>query len=198
MKAPTDIPAFYDDLDAVREKAWRMMEEGVSDARGAFHTPVLATTAGDGPHVRTVVLRSVNRTDGTFRFHTDRRSRKAAQLGANAAVSLLFYDAAAKVQLRVEGRATLHDDDGVADAAWQAARAMSRVCYTIDPPPGTPIESGGGYETVSDEAASEWGRENFAAVVVKASALDWLYLNHHGHRRARFDLAAGTATWLAP
>jgi hypothetical protein len=199
-------PSFYNDLDETLAECWRRLSRGVADRRSPFHSPTVATVGRDGvPRARVVILRGCEPSARRLRFHTDRRSDKAAELSANPALALTGYDPAAKLQIRVEGRATLHLDDPVADAAWESSRSFSRVCYGVAPGPGTPIAHGDGFALPQDEAEIAAGRANFCAVVIAIERLEWLYLAHDGHRRARFTLnGAGQAEaqfagqWLTP
>ncbi|MGF3022804.1 pyridoxamine 5'-phosphate oxidase family protein [Methylobacterium aquaticum] len=196
----TDQPAFYDDLAGCLAEAWRRLEEGAAHQSG-FHAPALATIGRDGaPRLRTVVLRGVDRASRTLRVHCDARSDKAAEIAADPRVALHVYDAAAKIQVRIEGRARLHGQDALARAAWAASRPMSRVCYGTVPGPGTPLPAGGAYALPEDAAAGEAGFAEFRVVVLTAARLDFLYLARQGHRRAlfRWDGEAPAATWLAP
>ena len=200
---PKEAPAwssFYDDLDGTLEEAWRLLEQGATDRRAAFHTPVVATLRLDGrPAARTVVLRAVDRERRLLRFHTDRRSRKFEEIASDPRIALHFYDPGAKVQLCVDGRAERHETGAVADAAWRASRPMSRACYRVAPGPGTevghPSEAAIGR---SDDP--EHGRENFSAIAVTIDRIEWLYLTAKGHRRARFDWQCGrfAGTWIVP
>lgn len=195
------LPAFYDDLDASFAEAWRLLAEGAALGRSGFHLPALATLGADGaPRLRTVVLRVADPETGTLRFHCDRRSDKAAEIAANPACALMAYDAAAKIQIRAEGRATLHTDDAVAEAAWAGSRAMSRVCYGAEPAPGTALPAGDAYTLPDETAATAIGRPHFAAVLVRAARLDFLYLDRRGHRRAvwRRDAEPWAGGWVAP
>jgi hypothetical protein len=195
------LPPFHDDLDAAFAEAWRLLADGVAQGRSAFHAPSFATLDQAGrPRSRTVVLREADAATGTLRFHCDRRSDKAAEVAANPACALHAYDRAAKIQIRIEGSAGLHVDDAVADAAWDGSRAMSRVCYGIAPAPGTALDAGGGYAVPDEAAALTVGRPNFAAVLVRADALDFLYLDRRGHRRAgwRRDGEGWRGEWRVP
>jgi len=196
----TPLPDFYDDLDATFAEFWRLLAEGAAQGRSGFHLPLLATLGADGPRLRTVVLREADAESGTLRFHCDRRSDKAAEILANPACALAAYDEAAKIQIRIEGRATLHADDGVAQAAWAGSRAMSRVCYGADPAPGTALATGGAYMLPDEETAATLGRPHFAAVSVRAERLDFLYLDRRGHRRAAWRRLRNdwTGGWIAP
>jgi hypothetical protein len=196
-----ELPAFYDDLEATFAELWRLLADGAAQGRSGFHLPALATRGAAGaPRLRTVVLRAADRDAGTLRFHCDRRSDKAAEILAHPACALAAYDEAAKVQIRIEGDAALHTDDAVADAAWAGSRAMSRVCYGSEPGPGTALAAGGAYTVPDEAAAGSAGRPHFAAVVVRAERLDFLYLDRRGHRRAvwRRSEAGWRGTWRAP
>ncbi|MEH3144862.1 MAG: pyridoxamine 5'-phosphate oxidase family protein [Methylobacterium frigidaeris] len=196
----SDLPPFYDDLDAIRAEAWRLLAEGAAHRRGAFHTPALATIGEDGgPRLRTVVLRAVDPAACRLRFHADRRSDKVGEIARDPRVALHIYDAGAKIQLRIEGSADLHHDDELSRAAWDASRSQSRACYGIAPGPGTPLAAGDGYAMPAGDPG-EPGREHFTAVTVAVTLFDFLYLAHAGHRRARFGFDGGReqGEWLAP
>lgn len=198
---PAPLPAFHDDLAAAHAELWRLLAEGVLHGRSAFHTPSLATIDELGrPRLRTVVLRAADAEAGLLRFHCDRRSDKADELARHARCALHAYDRHAKVQIRVEGSATLHTDDAVADAAWAGSRAMSRVGYGIEPAPGTGLASGGAYAVPDEAADATVGRPNFCAVAVRAETLDFLYLDRRGHRRAgwRRDGGGWAGAWRVP
>lgn len=197
----TGRPAFYDDLLLSLAEALRLWAAGAADRRSPFHGPICATVTPEGrPRARIVTLRAFDPEQPSARFHLDRRSDKFTELSANPAIALTGYDPAAKIQIRLEGRARLHLDDAVADHAWETSRPMSRVCYGETPGPGAELAAGGAYSLPEDEAAAMAGRINFCAALVMVESLDWVYLAHGGHRRARFDFAGGEvgAKWLAP
>jgi pyridoxamine 5'-phosphate oxidase len=195
-------PSFYDNLEGTLTEAWRLIARGVADRRSPFHHPAAATVGRDGrAQVRTVILRGCDVAARTLRFHTDARSGKAAEIAADPRVGLHFYDPGAKIQLRLSGRATLHRDDALADAAWTGSRLFSRQCYGVVPGPGHPMTSGGAFslpEPTDDGTAA--GRANFCAVAVAIEELEWLYLAAQGHRRARFTWSSDgmQAVWLTP
>ncbi|MBK1696682.1 pyridoxamine 5'-phosphate oxidase family protein [Rhodovibrio salinarum] len=196
----TEIPDFYNDLDSAYAEAWRLLDDGVTNVRAPFHLPAVATIGTDGaPRVRTVVLRQADRAGPWLQFHTDRRASKVAELQADPRIALHFYDRAAKVQLRVRARADVHGMDAVARGAWDQTRAFSRVCYRIDPGPGTPLNVPDGYaEPEPDDP--DVGFETFRVVRAHVQEIEWLYLAGQGHRRARFQLSADgyEASWLTP
>ncbi|WP_420347499.1 pyridoxamine 5'-phosphate oxidase family protein [Pelagibius sp.] len=201
---------FYDDLEAALAAAWAQLRRGAADRRAAFHTPCLATVRADGtPSARTVVLRAADQKTATLRFHTDRRSAKVDEIAARPTVALQFYDSSRKIQLRVEGLASLHRDDPVAAAAWQATRPFSRACYRVPQAPGAVIDrplpaqlgpSHLGHAGQGEAGQGEAGVEHFAAVTVALRSIEWLYLAAQGHRRARFIRTGDTweSAWLVP
>ena len=194
------IPSYYNDLVETRSHAWALLARGVADRRSPFHSPTVASLGLDGrPRARVVILRGCDVAAGTLRFNTDRRSEKYAELARDPRISLTGYDAGSKIQLRIEGAASLHADDAVADAAWSASRSFSHICYGTEPAPGTVLHEGGDFSLPSEDADIASGRANFSTVVIKVQTLEWLYLAHAGHRRARFDVPEGGAgVWLTP
>ncbi|WP_270938413.1 pyridoxamine 5'-phosphate oxidase family protein [Falsiroseomonas oryzae] len=178
-------------------EAFRHLARGVADRRHPFHTPTLATVAPDGaPEARTLVLRGFEAATRTIRLHTDARSGKVASLLREPRCALHLYDPGAKVQLRLSGRAALHGGDAVAAAAWQASRDFSRMCYAIEPAPGTPVAAP---PPAPRDAAA--GEAQFRVLLLRFDRLDWLELAAAGHLRARFDWhgdGAPDASWLVP
>lgn len=173
------------------------LARGAADRHSPWHTPTLATLSLDGgPSLRTVVLRGFDPAKRDLAVHTDRRSAKCAELAADPHVMLQGYDATTRMQLRLAGRATLHLDDSIADAAWAASRKTSRMTYATAWAPGTALPAP---PAAPDDPRG--GREHFAALMLRVDSLDWLLLDPAGHLRARFEWAADgglAATWLAP
>ena len=200
------MPAHYTSLDAAETTAWEMLEAAAASAAPAFHTPVLASVTPDGtPRARTVVLRGASRKTLSLRIHTDARSPKAQEISRDGHVELVFYDPEAKVQVRAAARARVETHGARRDAAWDASGTGSRVCYLAGDAPGTPspVPTSGvpphadGGARLPAEALEE-GRANFAVLHIEVERLDWLYLAAKGHRRARFDYAGNTRTWVVP
>jgi len=187
-------PAHAGDLDATLQAACAMLARGVADRRHPFHTPVLGTVWQGQPRLRTLVLRGFDAAGRTLRMHTDRRAAKAADIAAAPGATLLCYDPGQRVQIRLEGRATLHVDDAVAEAGWAASRNFSRMCYAIEPAPGQPVETPPPAPLDPDA-----GRANFAVITLRFDRLEWLWLAAEGHQRALFTWPdTPTATWLVP
>lgn len=199
---PFPIPEWYDDAQGSLEQAWKMLTMGVQDRHSAFHTPLVANVGADGfPRSRVMVLREANPQERILRFHTDVRSDKIVDLKINPRVAVTGYDARAKVQIRLEGRTSIHHKDEVAHAAWVGSKNMSQVCYNVSPASGSLIETGNAYflPHTSDDLSK--GEEHFCALRIHISALEWLYLAGSGHRRLRcvYDEKGHVhSDWLVP
>jgi pyridoxamine 5'-phosphate oxidase len=192
-----------DDLAAIAADLWARLGRGKADRKSPWHTPVVGTADSD---LRVMVLRHVDRSAGTLRFHTDVRSPKVAALETNDRLSVLFYDPAAKLQLRCAGHARIGTDDPATEAAWAASSPASRRCYLAPAAPSAraDVPSSGLPDAFANQlptlAESEAGRVNFAALTVTLDRIDWLYLAHDGHRRALFERSGDhwSAGWLIP
>jgi hypothetical protein len=194
---PRPRPAFAEDLAETLAEAFRLIGRGAADRRHGFHTPTLATLGLDGaPEARTVVLRGFDAGIRALRIHTDARSAKVAELLAEPRCALHLYDSSAQVQVRVAALASIHGTDAVADRAWGESRSFSRMCYAAEPAPGVPIDA-----PIAAPTDPDGGRPNFRVVLLRMTALEWLWLDSAGHRRAGFawpDDAPPTASWIAP
>lgn len=200
------MPDHYFQLDAAESTAWDLLENGAKSFKKPFHTPVLATVNEDGaPQARTIVMREADRETRVLRGNTDQRAPKARQLAADSRVQLLFYDVEVKVQIRVTARAELLADGPLRDGAWASSAPGSKVCYLAKGAPGSahdgptsglPDFADLGQRVPNDRL--EAGLENFAIILFHVEALDWLYLDSKGHRRALFDYVAGTKSWVVP
>jgi pyridoxamine 5'-phosphate oxidase len=196
------LPSYYDDLALSLTEAFSLMSRGVADRHSAFHQPTIISTGVDGrPRARTVTLRAFDRSARTIRFHCDRRSEKLLEIAKDARMGVHIYSKQDKIQVRIDGTATVHHADAVADTAWAGSRVQSRQCYGIEPPQGQVLDQGGAYSLPEiEEQAVEIGRRNFCAVLISIQSLEWLYLAGKGHRRALFSWQDDTLTsrWLAP
>ena len=143
-RKPTDkrtggapLLACYDDLTASCAYGWSMLERGVKDRKSAFHTPSIATISANGsPTMRTVVLRGCATAEKTLAFPHGYTLGQNRPIAKNPLAAMHFYDAGAKIQLRLAVR--LEMLSGAAfDAAWEATRPMSRECYQVTQSPGS-------------------------------------------------------------
>ena len=143
---PPPPPPWYDDLAGFGRAAWDAAARGAGDRRSAFHAPTLCTIGLDGgPRARVAVLRAADRAARTLRFHSDARADKVAEIKREPRACAVFYDKGAKLQVRMDGVATVHRPGSpLADEAWAATRDFSRTAYRVAPPAGTPHRAGRG------------------------------------------------------
>ena len=194
-------------LADIEKDCWLRLLNGSLRSKDPFHNPVVANQQNNIVNMRTVVLRSVSTKNRTLAFHTDIRSGKWNELKQNNNISWLFYDAAARFQIRVGGIASLHQTDEVANEAWQKSNANSRKIYMGEiapslisnlPTSGLPAE----FESCNPLLEeTEIARKNFGIVITKTNWVEWLWLNSAGHRRAKFEYNSNTdfkANWLIP
>ncbi|MEM8663242.1 MAG: pyridoxamine 5'-phosphate oxidase family protein [Pseudomonadota bacterium] len=191
-------PAHYSDLEAVELAAWDLMAAGARERKHAFHQATVASVGEEGlPEARTVVLRGARRAERRLRFHTDARSAKVATLRARPHCVVHFYDHDAKIQVRAEGRTTVHHGDALSRSMWDGMRAMSKECYRQPVGPGVVLAAPCGAQgpMLGDEDAYA----NFVVVEVEVLSFEWLYLAAAGHRRAVVRYADHIERqWLAP
>ncbi len=193
-------------LDAILAGIWSALREGAADRKNPMRTPVLATRGADGPRARTVVLRGSSEVDRALAAHADRRSDKIKELQACPRVTWCFYDAAAKVQLRVAAEAHVLTEGPLFEEAWARTGVMSRRNYLAESAPGTARSSPGSglpgplEERSPTEEESVAGKVHFALIRTVARDIDWLFLRARGHRRARFrwDGVEWAGQWLTP
>ena len=199
-------------LEELLSDAWTSLVKAVKDARHEWHLPVVSTIDPDGrPSARVVVLRDVQPASLAgpwLACHTDRRSRKVAELAGGAGTAAwTFYERERKVQLRVVGSTRVHLEDDVADEAWARSSASSRRCYLAPHGPSEEIESWDPnlpvewMKSVPDLESSEAGRRNFAVVRTTVQEMERLELHHDGHLRSRWRWRGAElidSGWLAP
>lgn len=192
-------------LDDVLKDIAERLQRAARDRRSAMHMPVVGTGDGD---LRMMVLRACDPDFVQLRFHTDARSHKVGSIGTGSQVSLLAFDPEAKIQIRARGMGRIETAGPVVDAAWAQADAYARRCYLAEAGPGTPIaEPSSGLPAAVEgirPSAEQLvpARENFAILLITLTSLDWLYLAHNGHRRARFSRGdpgqPWQGTWVIP
>jgi len=197
-------------LEEIPTLVWRSLGEAVCDRRHPFRLMSLATMSGEGiPRARMVVLRGADEAGRRVRFHCDARSRKANELARSPFAAILWYEPVHRLQVRMEGRAAVHHNDGTTTTAWESMQPMARECYRAPLPPGTPIEAP--YEApppLYNQALSAPNRaaldaktqRRLAVSEVEVSVIDFLCLRASGHVRAVFewDGDAWDGSWVSP
>ena len=157
--------------------------DAAASARHPLHLFSLATIDEKGnPHIRTVVLRKFQALNRIIFFHTDVRSPKTNHIRTHNNVSLHWYSASERLQIRIAAQATIHQNNNVAEDAWLASKPMSRACYTSTYPPGTPIKTFPSAPFVPMETDRS-GMNAFAVVACHFKNIELLSLHASGHQR---------------
>lgn len=112
---PTDPFAHFQD--------W-MKDAEASEPSDPNAMTVVTTTPDGKPSARTILLKGLD-TRG-FVFYTNKQSRKADELAANANVFLLFFWKSLGRQIRIEGTVE-HVTDAEADAYYATRPRISRL-----------------------------------------------------------------------
>lgn len=202
MNEPHSLPAYYDDLALSFEEAWSLIATGVTNRNSPAHMPAVGTVDALGvPQMRIMILRDLSRDERTLRFHTDSRSMKAEEVRQNPATSVLIYDPAAKIQIRMSGKTHFATTGDIADTAWSTSTPFARRCYMAETAPATPVvkPSSGLPDWIEgkqpEEAQLADYRGNFATLLVEIETIEWLYLANAGHRRARWQWDPAQNAW---
>lgn len=203
------LPDFYNDLDLSFAKAWDLIEPGAIKRSSPAHTPVVGSVDAAGlSQLRVMVLREADRSTRRLRFHTDSRSAKIEDFAIDDRVSILMYDAAEKLQLRLFGTASVQTEGAAVDAAWASSTTFARRCYMAENAPGieSDLPTSGlpawieGRQPLEEQLGE--ARANFAILWCDITEMEWLYLANAGHRRARWtwngSLQSWSGRWLVP
>lgn len=192
----------FETLEDVQRDLVGRLARAAKDRKSPMHVPAVVTSDVDA---RGMVLREFNYEAWTLRFHTDTRAPKVAAIDADPRMAVLFYDKAAKIQIRVRGTGRVLRDDPLTEVAWTNGSNFARRCYLGDgpgtvseqPTSGLPDDLEGVQPT--DEQLIP-ARDHFAVLLVELAELDWLYLAHTGHVRAQFVRVEGEwqGRWVSP
>ena len=200
MQQNSEFPKEYNNLNLIFEKIWSVLETGVKPiSNNPAHTPALATIDNNNlPQIRCVVLRSINRQKREIGFHSDIRSSKISDLNNNKDASFLIYDPKNKFQIRLLTTIKMHHNDTISIQAWNNLKPMSKICYQVSQAPGTQLSDP--FEATNTPERNNEGRDNFVVLVGKILEVEWLYLHHKGHRRAKFNWLNNNwdSGWLTP
>ena len=179
-------------IEHILDEITGLWSGALRNRRSPFHTPIVCSVREAAPSPRIMVLRAASEDGMRFRFHTDARSPKTAEIGAEGPVAVLGYDPDLRIQLTVRGIGRISQEGAHAETAWEGSALSSRRCYLAAHPPGTPVNApiSGLPDHLLDrsptEAESRDGRINFAVLMIEAQELEWLKLTSCGNKRAVF------------
>ena len=191
------IPDSYDQISETLRTAELILDDAVENAKTLFHTLVLSSHDEDKIVSRVVVLREFNPKERYLRFHTDARAPKIKHFKKNSNASLLGYDPALKIQLKLQGSVDVHFNDDVTKLSWNESTTRSKKCYSVEGGSSLKIENPSEYDL--KDGNIEDGYLNFAVLKFKYTSLEFLYLKSSGHRRAIHSWNEGlVSNWLVP
>jgi len=200
---PREIPNDHPSLDLKKslEFVFSNLEKGVTERGHHFHLLVLGTIDKDNkPQNRNVVLRKVDVANSLIRFHTDIRSNKIIDIKNNSTISLLGYDKANKLQIRLMANAIIEESKEVLSDVWAKMYPMSRECYRVKDAPGKVVTSREEvlFEGEGDDKLN--GFENFVIVNCHIHSIESLFLHSSGHIRAKYNNINNEfiGQWLVP
>lgn len=192
-----EVPNEYSDLNTTLKTANKIMGDAVINAKTLFHTPVVSSFYNDNVYSRVMVLREYCFKDKFMRFHTDNRSEKIDIFRHNNSSNIIGYDPSYKIQIKFQGKITIHYNDEVTKNAWNESTSRSKKCYSVKDGSSQKIKNPEDYD-IKDFNVEE-GYKNFAVLKFHFKNLEFLYLKSSGHRRAFHCFKDQTSsTWLIP
>ena len=190
-------------LDTILETEYTELQKATTDGKHVYHCFYIATIDNEVPKLRTVVLRALNKDENTLSFHTDLRSNKIKEIKSNNNISALFYDKKRKVQIRMRGKAVLYENSSELKTIWSTMRPESKLCYMGPFAPGEKLDQfqpnlpDHNAQNISTQNNKK-GYKNFCRVTIQLENLDWLHLDHRGHKRILFNFdQISKPTWIA-
>jgi 3-hydroxyisobutyrate dehydrogenase len=196
-KAKLTIPDTYDQISDTLNTAESILDNAVDNAKTLFHTLTLSSHDEGKIASRVVVLREFNSKERYLRFHTDARAPKIKHFQKNSNASILGYDPALKIQLKLQGNVNVHLKDDVAMASWNESTTRSKKCYSVEGGSSLKINNPAEYDI--KDVNIEDGYLNFAVIKFTYTSLEFLYLKSSGHRRALHSWDDElVSNWLVP
>ena len=196
-KAILTIPDTYDQISETLSTAESILDNAVDNAKTLFHTLILSSLDEGKIASRVVVLREFNSKERYLRFHTDARAPKIKHFQKNSNASILGYDPALKIQLKLQGNVEVHLKDDVTISSWNESTTRSKKCYSVEGGSSLEIDNPAEYD-ISDVNIED-GYLNFAVIKFTYTSLEFLYLKSSGHRRALHSWDEElTSNWLVP
>ena len=196
-KAILTIPDTYDQISETLSTAESILDNAVDNAKTLFHTLILSSHDEGKIASRVVVLREFNSKERYLRFHTDARAPKIKHFQKNSNASILGYDPALKIQLKLQGNVEVHLKDDVTIASWNESTTRSKKCYSVEG--GSSLEINNPAEYDIKDVNIEDGYLNFAVIKFTYTSLEFLYLKSSGHRRALHSWDDElVSNWLVP
>jgi len=130
-------------------------------------------------------------------FHSDSRTCKIDDLNSNSNFAVVMYHKSKKVQIRVTGKASVHQEGGLVNDQWQNVTGNGKKAYSPLISPGSAIESPGEAHEWPDSIDGTY----FSVIKATPETIEVLQLNKMEHLRAKFTKDKDgnwTKKWIAP
>jgi pyridoxine/pyridoxamine 5'-phosphate oxidase len=166
---------------------------GLTEKNHPFKLATLATVGLDKmARLRTVVVRQLS-DDLNITFYTDKRSKKVTHIIENNKVSMLFYHPEKRIQLKMEGLATIVKNLEILEQHWAKLSENAKKDYSTDKAPGSSIKQNDKVEYLNDT-------HHFCMINIELRKIEYLKLNTDQHTRIRYSLNNGiwTSEFLVP
>jgi len=173
-----------------KENIKTAFQEAVADTRHGlrFFSVASFDAVENATQSRMVVLRDFL-PDWTFRFYTDYRSSKVAQIQNHPSISLLFWNADGRYQIRIQAMSTIHYKNDISGSEWLHVTGDAQNAYSTVLPPGTVISQ-------PEEARGRNIKGNFFCVIdARAISLKVLQLNSTDHLAAKYERSSLGDSW---
>ncbi|WP_298480961.1 pyridoxamine 5'-phosphate oxidase family protein [uncultured Maribacter sp.] len=154
---------------------------------------VLGSIGSDNSsQTRIIGLRKIT-NNLTLTFYTDERSNKVSQILKNPNVSLLFYHPEKKMQIKIDGKASIVKDQDLLKEKWLNINSESKKDYTTTKAPGSILEN-------PSELTFLKEKNYFCIIEVKTKTVEYLKLRETSHFKVLFnkDINGWTSQFLVP
>ncbi|MEH6681604.1 MAG: pyridoxamine 5'-phosphate oxidase family protein [Sediminicola sp.] len=156
------------------------LQQGAVTKGHPFRYGTLGTVGLDKlARLRMVVIRKLSE-DLKVSIFTDARSKKVSHIKENNRVSLLFYHPAKLLQVRMEGLATITEEQGILERMWREVPKEAQTEYTAKAAPGSSIPKGERTEYLTEG-------HHFCILEVHPFKIEYLKLQRPEHVRIRFS-----------
>ncbi|MGJ8584755.1 MAG: pyridoxamine 5'-phosphate oxidase family protein [Marinosulfonomonas sp.] len=183
---------WHETLPGLLDAAWDEISDFATARSGVPGLVTLATVDASGqPECRTVVLRGADRGLGTVETYSDSETPKIRDITANPKVSVLIWQPAFRIQIRLNGTADIVAGTELGQV-WKDMPPHSKKNYGMTPPPGTEIAEANMYERRPNIA-------RLAKLRITLSDIDVVHMQRGSDIRAQFSKSDDWAgKWLAP
>lgn len=187
----------------ILQKEWSFLNDGIQSAGHHYHSFIFSTIRNNAPELRTVILRSVDENSSSIHFHSDIRSKKIVDIEKNNSVGALFYDSSRRIQLRIQGLASVESNNDKTKKVWQSMRNESKLCYMGPFAPSSTMKSflpnlPNNPLNKINQNDDKLGYSRFCRVKIVIKTIDWLQLHHKGHKRLLFKFEDKVRSkWIA-